>query len=262
MTCESLLRINLFEPLRVQLGQQAPIDEHYPRRKAKALFVYLYLNRGRQISKYQLLADLWPEAENADPGRVKHTVQVLRAALEGHRPAAGWCVIQERGGFYFFNTSLERYSDVEDFEEQFRLARQARQTGDTALALEHYRKTIELRRGAFLAEFRYDDWAAAEIARQDELYLVALEEGARLEATEGNYVRAIELLRAAVLEDPLHESSSVELMRMLWLDGRRTEALRVYHHLRDVLAKRLEVEPQAQTTRLYEAIRRDEAIAV
>src|SRR6266849_2081059 len=128
MTAESRLLIFLFEPLSVQLGERMPVDAQYPRRKAKALFVYLYLHRGQQISKYQLLADLWPEAEHADPGRVKHTVQVLRAALEGPRPPDGdWRVIRERGGFYFLNTATERYSDVEDFEEHFRLARQARQ---------------------------------------------------------------------------------------------------------------------------------------
>jgi LuxR family transcriptional regulator, maltose regulon positive regulatory protein len=262
MTPEPLLRIRLFEPLRVQLDDHPPIDEHYPRRKAKALFVYLYLNRGRQISKYQLLADLWPEAEHAEPGRVKHTVQVLRSALEGPRPSGGWRVIQERGGFYSFNPAVERYSDVEDFESQLLAARDARQSGDAQQALMHYRRAVELHRGAFLAEFRYDDWAAAEIARIQELYLVALEEAAHLEASDGGFGRAIELLRLAVQEDPLHESSYVELMRYLWLDGRRTEALRTYHHLRDILAKRLEVEPQAQTTRLYDAIRRDQAIAV
>jgi LuxR family transcriptional regulator, maltose regulon positive regulatory protein len=262
MTAEPLLRIRLFEPLRIQLGDRPPIDEHYPRRKAKALFVYLYLNRGRQISKYQLLADLWPEAEHAEPGRVKHTVQVLRSALEGPRPPEGWRIIQERGGFYSFNPAAERYSDVEDFEGNLLMARTARQSGDTEQALTHFRRAVELHDGAFLAEFRYDDWAAAEIARVQELYLLSLEEGAQLEAARRNYGRAIDLLRTAVHEDPLHESSYVELMRCLWLDGRRTEALRAYHYLRDILAKRLEVEPQAQTTRLYEAIRRDQAIAV
>ena len=262
MTAEPLLTIRLFEPLRVRFDDRPPIDEYYPRRKAKALFVYLYLNRGRQISKYQLLADLWPEAENADPGRVKHTVQVLRAALEGPRPVGGWHVIQERGGFYSFNVTANRYCDAEDFEDQLVAAQHAWRDGDASLAMQHYRRSIELHTGAFLAEFRYDDWAAVEIVRQQELLLQALEEGARLEGSEGNYGRAIEYLREAILEDPLHESSSVELMRYLWLDGRRTEALRTYHRLRDVLARRLEVEPQAQTTRLYDAIRRDQVIAV
>jgi DNA-binding SARP family transcriptional activator len=261
MSSPLLLQINLFEPFRAQLGERI-LDEKYSRRKAKVLFIYLYLNRGRQISKYELLADLWPEAEHADPGRVKHTVQVLRASLEGPRPVDGWHVILERGGFYAFNTAAARYSDVEDFEEQLVLARRAREAGAAELARRHFARALDLRRGAFLSEFRYDDWAAVEIARQHELYLQTLEEAAGLAAAETNYARAIELLRTAILEDPLHESSYVELMRCLWLDGRRTDALRVYHRLREVLGKRLEVEPQAQTTRLYEAIRRDQQVAV
>ncbi|MBV9132339.1 MAG: winged helix-turn-helix domain-containing protein, partial [Chloroflexi bacterium] len=81
MPPHEVLQIHLFEPLHIQLGARPPLDVNYPRRKAKALFVYLYLNRGRWISKYQLLADLWPESEHADPGRVKHTIQILRSAL-------------------------------------------------------------------------------------------------------------------------------------------------------------------------------------
>jgi DNA-binding SARP family transcriptional activator len=256
------LRIHLFEPLRVQLGDHTALDEKFPRRKAKALFVYLYINRGRWISKYQLLAELWPESERADPGRVKHTVQILRAALEGPRPPDGWQVILENGGFYSFNSNAERYSDVEEFEEQLALARRAKDSCDVGTARAHFRRAIEVRSGPFLSEFRYDDWAALEIARQHDLYLQALEEAAELEEREANYAGAIELSRNAIREDPLHESSYVALMRSLWLDRRRTDALRVYHHLRDVLAKQLDVEPQTQTTQLYEAIRRDQAIAV
>ena len=262
MAPPELLRIHLFEPLYVQLGNRTPLDESYPRRKAKALFIYLYLNRGRWISKFQLLADLWPESEHADPGRVKHTVQILRSALEGPRPPAGWHVILEKGGFYAFNPTAERYSDVEDFEQQLAMARRARDSGDSEAARGVFRRLIDIRRGPFLSEFRYEDWAAVEIARQHDLYLQALEEAARLEDSAGNYTGAIELSRCAIREDPLHESSYVELMQALWRAGRRTDALREYHRMRDVLTKRLEVEPQAQTTQLYEAIRRDAAIAV
>jgi LuxR family maltose regulon positive regulatory protein len=259
---DDLLRIYLFEPMYIQLDNRPALDENYPRRKAKALFVYLYLNRGRWISKYQLLADLWPESEHADPGRVKHTVQILRSALEGPRGADGWQVILERGGFYGFNPAAERYSDVEDFEEKLAVARRSMSDGELDAARGHFAQALALRRGPFLAEFRYDDWAAVEIARQHDLYLQALEDSAKLEGSVGNYAAAIELSRCAIREDPLHENSYVELMRALWLSGRRTDALREYHHLRDLLAKRLEVEPQAQTTQLYDAIRRDTAIAI
>ena len=62
------LRIWLADSVRVEVGGRMAIDRHYSRRRAKALLVYLYLNRGREFSKYQLLADLWPEVECADPG--------------------------------------------------------------------------------------------------------------------------------------------------------------------------------------------------
>lgn len=262
MATQDVLRIYLFEPLSIQFGDHAALDEEYPRRKAKALFIYLYLNRGRWLSKYQILADLWPESEHADPGRVKHTVQILRSALEGPRLPDGWRVILEKGGFYCFNVAVERYSDLEDFEEELQRAGRARDAGDSEDARAHFRRALDLRRGPFLSEFRYDDWAAVEIARQHDLHLQALEQAARLEVAAGNYSRAIELSRRAIREDPLHESSYVELMRALWLHGRRTDALREYHRLREVLAKRLDVEPQTQTTQLYEAIRRDAAVAV
>jgi DNA-binding SARP family transcriptional activator len=186
MTTQELLQIHLFEPLHVQFGERTPIDEHYPRRRAKAMFIYLYLNRGRWIYKYQLLADLWPESEHADPGRVKHTVQILRSALEGPRPSVGWRVILENGGSYSLNPSIERCSDVEMFEEALLLARRARDSGAMDDARAHFRRALEIRRGPFLSEFRYDDWAAVEIARQQDLHLHALEEAARLEHIAGN----------------------------------------------------------------------------
>jgi DNA-binding SARP family transcriptional activator len=256
------LRIYLFDPLEVQVGGRTVIDAEFARRKSKALFVYLFLHRGRRISKYQLLADLWPTVEQADPDRVKHTVQVLRSVLEGERPAHGWHFILEQSGFYAFNAAAERYSDVEEFEAQLKLARRSREEGDTEQARTQYGRAVELRRGPVLADFRYDDWAAAEIARLDELYVQVLEELADIEAARGGYARAVELLRQAIAEDQLHERSYVELMRVLWLDGRRTEALRVYNRLRDVLARTLGVKPQGHATRMYEAIRSDHATAV
>ena len=256
------MRIHLFEPLCVGVGERAVLNGHFRRHKAKALFVYLYLKRGRYISKYRLLADLWPHAEEADTDRVKHTVQVLRAALEGRRPADGWHYILEKGGAYAFNAEAERWSDLEEFERELCLAGQALGQGDDALALDHHWRAVELNRGEFLDEFRYEDWAADEIALVQERYLHALEQAAHLEAARGAYRAAIALLRKALVEDPLHESSYLALMRYLALDGRRTEALRVYHRLRTVLARHLGVKPQVEAVRLYEAISQERAAAV
>lgn len=255
------LRMYLAGTVQVQIGEGTLIDRHYRRRHAKALMVYLFLKRGHVIPKLQLLGDLWPEAEATDPGRLTHTVHVLRSTLDRANRASGWSYIVEQDGAYTFNSDAERWTDLEEFESQLAGAAHARALGRVDEALERYRNALALRRQMFLAEFRYDDWAAPDIARLQELFLSALEVAAELESAQGAHDRAVDLLRRSVLEDPLREGSYSQLMRELWLGGRRFEALRAYNNLRESLARALDIAPQARTTRLYEAIRRDERMA-
>ena len=255
------LRMYLAGTVRVQIGETTLIDRQYRRRRAKALLVYLYLRRGRPVSKHEIMADLWPEAEHTETGRIKHTVQVLRSTLDRTNGSRDWSYIVERDGAYAFNSDVERWTDLEEFESQLAGAAHARALGKTDQALERYRNALALRRQMFLAEFRYDDWATADVARLQELFVDALDSAAELEAGQGAHDRAVDLLRRAVLEDPLRERSYSQLMRQLWLSGRRIEALRVYNDLRDALARALDIEPRARTTRLYETIRCDERSA-
>lgn len=265
-TSSPVLRICLFGPLRVCMGERVLIDEHFARWKARALFVYLYLNRGHHVAKDEALEALWPGAAQNGAGRLKQAVLTLRSAIEPHpagtRPAgAAWRYIREKGGFYYFNAEAEYTSDAEEFERELALAGECRQRGDSDGALVHYRRTLGLRRGPFLHEFRQEHWAATESARLQELYLEALGDTARLYASRHELAPAIRLLRAALNEDSLYESAYLDLMQVLWLDGRHVEALRVYHRLREVLATHLQIEPEPRATRLYEAIRRDRAAA-
>jgi DNA-binding SARP family transcriptional activator len=255
------LRMYLAGTVRVQIGEQTVIDRQYRRRRAKALLVYLYLRRGRSIPKHEIMADLWPEAEATDAVAIKHTVQVLRSTLDRANRSAEWAYIVEQDGAYSFNSHAERWTDLEEFESQLAGAAHARALGRVEQALERYRNALGVRRQMFLAEFRYDNWAAPDVARLQDLFVDALESAAELEAGQGAHDRAVDLLRRAVLEDPLRERSYSQLMRELWLGGRRIEALRVYNDLREALARALDIEPRARTTRLYETIRRDERSA-
>lgn len=253
------LHIFLFGPMRVCNGEGHCIDEDFTRRKAKALFGYLYLHRGRLISKDELVESLWPEDEDPNPGRLKQLVMVLRHALEPNRPCGSASrFVPERGGYYYFNNKVEYSSDVEEFEHHVALAREHRNQGEIEPALEEYQKAIELRAGEFLDEFRYEDWATLERTRLKEMYLETLENAATLFAAQRCFVEAVKHLRMAIAEDKLRESAYIELMRFLWQDGKRSEALRTYESLKDVLAQQLDVEPDPEATKLYHTIRQDE----
>ena len=160
--------------------------------------VYLYLKRGRLVLKYQILADLWPDTEAADPGRD---------------------------------------------------------------ALEHYRRGPALRREMFMAEFRYDDWAAPDIARLQELFLEALENAAQLESAQAAHDRgrfaAAGYARGSASRRQLH---AADAGAVAWRTMSRSLA-QLSAPARDARANTAR-RTQVRATRLREAIRRDEAIAV
>jgi DNA-binding SARP family transcriptional activator len=251
------LRLYLAGTVRVQIGEKTLMDRHYRRRRAKALLVYLYLRRGRPIAKHEIMTDLWPDAQPTDTGCIKHTVQVLRATPDRANGSRDWSYIVEQDGAYAFNSEAERWTDLEEFESQLAGAAHARALGRIHEALDRYRNALGLRRQMFLAEFSYEDWAAVDFARMQDLFVEALDSTAELESDQGAHDRAVDLLRRAILEDPLRERSHSQLMGELWLSGRRIDALRAYNNL----ARALDIEPRARTTRLYEAIRRDERSA-
>ena len=94
-----VLFLRLYGPLRVSVDDEVVIDEHFTRRKAKALLVLLYLERDSYVPRDELLEKLWPsrDAMPADSGRLKQTVLVLRRALEtGHSRRTGWQYIIEK----------------------------------------------------------------------------------------------------------------------------------------------------------------------
>ena len=254
-----MLRLYLFGPVRAYVDGNVALDENFTRRKAKALLVLLYLERGRYLPRDELLETLWPNlgALANDSGRLKQTALVLRRALEGARSRrTGWRYIVERDGSYFFNSRMAYQSDLEEVERELRLAEAERRRGDTQGALAHFHRAFMLRRTDLLPEFRYENWAAVHIAAEREAYLQALDQAARLHGGRGEYARAVDLLRRALREDPLRESSALQLMEWLWRNGDQAEAVRVYARLRDMLAARLQLEPDHKVTALYDAIRR------
>jgi DNA-binding SARP family transcriptional activator len=260
MPAEPTLRLYVFGPLRAYVGGEVAIDEHFTRRKAKALLALLYLERARYIPRDELIERLWPNVDEmaADSGRLKQTVLVLRRALEGASSRrTGWQYIVERGGTYCFNTQVAYQCDLEDVEQELRLAQSDRLHGDVDSALGHYQRAFAQRRSELLPEFRYDDWAASHVAPEREAYLQALDDAAQLYGARGEYGRAVDLLKRAAREDPLRESSASQLMDWLWRKGDQAEALRAYVRLRDALASRLQVEPDPTITALYHTIRSD-----
>jgi len=259
-----VLELKLYGPLRVFVDGQLAIDEHFTRRRAKALLVLLYLERERFMPRDELVERLWPsgDAPRGDSGRLKQTAHVLRRALEADRSRrTGWTYIVEHEGSYMFNSQLPHTSDLEQLQHELRLADAERRRDNSDAALAGYERAFTLRRAGLLPEFRYEDWATPFVLAEHEAYLEALDAAARLYAVRNDYSNAVDLMKRARREDPLRESSVLLLMEYLWRSDQPAAAIRTYSHFRDVLARSLQLEPDPKITALHRTIRRGRASA-
>src|SRR5205823_5826880 len=114
-------------------------------------------------------------------------------------------------------------------------------------------------RGEPLADFRYEPFAQSEIARLDELRLVALEERIEVDLRLGRDAELVPELEALIGEHPLRERLRGQLMLALYRCGRQAEALEAYRATHRLLVDELGIEPSPALQQLEQAILRQDA---
>jgi DNA-binding SARP family transcriptional activator len=96
----------------------------------------------------------------------------------------------------------------------------------------------------------YDEWLFIERERFRQIRLHALEILCERLTAGRNYTLAIETGLAAVAIEPLRESAHRILIKAHLAEGNRSEAVRQYRLLCDLLRKELNVDPPEEVTRL------------
>ena len=109
-------------------------------------------------------------------------------------------------------------------------------------------------RGPALADFAYDDFAQAEIARLEDLRLAALEQRLDADLALGRELEVLGELEALVQAHPLRERPRGLLMLALYRAGRQSEALHVFQDVRRALGEELGIEPGPSLRELEQAI--------
>ena len=178
------------------------------------------------------------------------TVQVYVSHL---RKALGAGVIVTQGRGYRLAVAPEQVDAIR-FEALGAEGRRALAGGDAARAKERLCSALGLWRGEPLAEFAYEPFAQAAIARLQDGRLAALED--RIEAdlalgADGELIGEIESLIAA---NPLQERLRGQLMLALYRAGRQADALAVYRQTSELLREELGLEPSRLLQELERSI--------
>src|SRR5262249_13757928 len=118
---------------------------------------------------------------------------------------------------------------------------------------------LSLWRGPPLADFAYDQFARAEIARVEELRVAALEELCAADLELGRHAELVGELSALVELHPFRERLRSLLMLALYRSGRQADALDACQDARRVLVEELGVEPTPGLRELEGAILRQDS---
>jgi DNA-binding SARP family transcriptional activator/tetratricopeptide (TPR) repeat protein len=223
--------------------------------KQRAVLAMLVVQAGRVVSSDRLIEGLW---QGRPPDRAGVTlrgyVSRLRGVLEPKpsREAAFQVLVTHAPG-YVLRVEPGQV-DANRFEQLLREGSAALEAGDPGRAAAMLDAGLGLWRGPVLAEFADQPFARGEIARLEQLRLVAVETRIEADLVLGRHAELVGELEALVGQYPLRERLRAQLMLALYRAGRQADALGVYQDVRVLLADELGIDPGTELQRLYEAI--------
>jgi basic membrane lipoprotein Med (substrate-binding protein (PBP1-ABC) superfamily)/DNA-binding SARP family transcriptional activator len=219
--------------------------------KQRALLAILLTRVGEVVPQERLIELLWGAAA---PRTADHSIQIyvsdLRRAFE---PLGGSDQLVTRQPGYVLEVDPDSV-DAWRFERLVKKGMRLLEGGDQEAGRSTIREALGLWTGPPLSEFPYDEFAQPVARRLVEARLTAVEAYAAANLEAGRLTEALDLLTAAVQEDPLRERARELLMLALYRSGRHAEALRSFHALRIQLTDELGVDPSPSIRALYDRV--------
>jgi DNA-binding SARP family transcriptional activator len=245
-------RFTLFgAPMLERNGRYQPLT----RRKARALLTYLAVTQ-QAHSRETIAALLWPDHDQQQ-GRAD-----LSRILSNLRHVLGADTILADRQQIALNEKAALWVDVVHFRQQLEACRESavREMDDDCR--QKLVAAVDCYQADFLTGFTlpdcpaFDEWQflQTEALRRDLSW--ALEKLIHIDEARNDLTQAIVYAQRWVGLDPLHEPAQRRLIALYGRNGQRAEAHRQYQTCERLLAEELGIEPEPETTQLYEQIRK------
>jgi DNA-binding SARP family transcriptional activator len=211
--------------------------------RQRAVLAVLLLHANEVVSADAIIDRLW----GGEPPPT--AAKVLQVQIWRLRKALGREALITRPPGYMLQVGPDEL-DLARFERLVEEA-QAAEPGPAAAKL---REALALWRGSALGDLTYESFLAAEIARFEELRVVAVEERVEAELALGRHGELVPDLEALTAEHPYRERLHGQLMLALYRSGRQADALGRFQEVRRLLDEELGLEPGEQLKLLQKAI--------
>jgi DNA-binding SARP family transcriptional activator len=226
--------------------------------KLKELLCYLLLHCERPQPREALAEQLWGEASAAHARKyLRQTLWQLQQALETVQPNSGPAFLLVEPDWIRFNSAADVWVDVRVFE-----AASAELSGlSGSVITDTQASTIEAAVRLYhgdLLEGCYHDWCLFERERLKLLYLGMLDKLVSFCEMQCRFEAGVAFAERILTCDRAHERTHRRLMRLHYLAGDRTAALRQYDRCAAAVAEELDVAPTHETVALRNQIRLDQ----
>lgn len=226
--------------------------------KAQELFCYLLLHRDRPHAREVLADVLWSDSPAAQARKsLRQALWQLQTALESHDQTQARSVLVVEPAWVQVNQHAALWLDVAVLEDAYNLVQGAPSAELSLEQIAQMQTAVQLYQGDLL-EGCYQDWCIYERERLQTMYLAMLDKLIDACEERGEYAAGIEYGARILRCDRAHERTHRQLMRLHYLAGDRTAALRQYERCAAALQEELGVQPARPTTLLYEQIRADQ----
>lgn len=222
--------------------------------KARNLFQYLVLNRGRLVTRDQLYEALWPEAAWSGGSSLKVAAHALRRVL-GASPdapgASGISIVYRDFGYVLHVEDL--WSDMEEFQHLVTQGLRAQQQGHTAAALAALQDALGVYQGDFLAG-EPASWAVEQREYLKSVAMRALDVLRDEAVGRDDFDALIDVCRRTLRIDRCHEETYRVLMAAHGRRGEPERARNWYDLCSRRLQEELAVTPDRETDRMFRTI--------
>lgn len=241
------LQISLLGSLYVWAGET--IHQKFESNKVRGLFAYLVAEMDKPHSRESLAELFWPETSTqAALANLRYALADLRKVIGDNKARPPYLLISRES--LQFNAGSNCELDIAGFKELIK-----------SNNIDKLKQAVALYRGDFLEGFPsieneiFEEWIILKREQFKQQTVEALRLITEYHERCGEYQQALPFARKQIELEPWLEETYQQLMRVLALDGQRSEALAQYETCRRGLANELNVEPSQETIDLYEAIR-------
>jgi DNA-binding SARP family transcriptional activator len=253
----STLDIRLFGKFAIYTENQAV--ECFRCQKALELFCYLMLYRGQPHHRDHLAETFWGDRCTAASKKYfRKTLWQLQSSLEQLPYSAPTNLLLVESDWLQINQSVDFGLDVREFEGVYSNLAGARGRDLDQRNFRAAQDAVSLYK-ADLLEGCYQDWCIYERERYKDMYFALVDKLMGYCESNQKYETGIVFGRKLLGIDRAREGTHLRLMRLYYLAGDRTAAIRQFESCQDSLKQEFNVRPGLRSLEVYRQIRNDNA---